>query len=128
MLIVSVQADDNIDKYKKVILDEKIIYLTSEDLNVVTTVSEKQNSIINCKIANFTKSDVNNGNGIILLSSDKKAIIFRSSKRYIMMSELDKCKDGKIILHESPDTESQYNMVMDIDFDKNYIYPSLWLM
>ncbi|WP_337264496.1 MULTISPECIES: hypothetical protein [unclassified Serratia (in: enterobacteria)] len=124
LLQMSPAHADDIEQYKKVTLDGETIYLTSPDLSVVTIVNDKQKKFSNCKIANFIPDDARQGVGMLILTNDKKAIIFYSSSRYMIVDDLKKCVNGKVILHGSPNPESQYNMVVDINFNKR-LYLSL---
>ncbi|WP_337264495.1 MULTISPECIES: hypothetical protein [unclassified Serratia (in: enterobacteria)] len=121
-LCVNYALADDLSEYKAVILDGDVIYLSSTDLSIVKIENSKNGTIANCKIANFIPDDARQGVGLLILTSDKKAIIFYSSSRYMIVDELRKCKDGNVELYKSPDPK-KYTLV-DINF-KRKLYLSL---
>ncbi|TDB47889.1 hypothetical protein C5468_17515 [Photorhabdus luminescens subsp. mexicana] len=60
-----------------------------------------------------------------LFTTDKRAIIFYSSNRYLLTNELMQCKNGKVKLYESPHPDIA--MLQDINFEKK-LYLSLGLV
>jgi hypothetical protein len=114
-----------LDNSKQVILNERVVYISEVESSIITmrkgvSIYEK------CKITNLQKKDTENGNGIINLTSDKKAIIFYSSGRYLLADEIIKCRNGNVTIRDSPDPKSAVHMLQDVNFE-NEIYLSLSL-
>ncbi|EMR5620941.1 hypothetical protein WJW69_004166 [Salmonella enterica] len=112
-LIFSFNSFANDDNARFVSVGEYKIAVNSSDLSmsVISNGEEKT-----CRVTNANSSDINNGGGIIHLTTDKKGILFYSSNRYLMVSDIIACGDAGATLKTSPDLEGW--MLKDINFDK----------
>ncbi|WP_434525474.1 hypothetical protein [Photorhabdus asymbiotica] len=121
--LVSLSAFSN-DDYV-VNIDNLKIFLNKNNFSTVIVENSMSGEFNTCNIENWKKEDTDNGDGIIRSTTDKKAIIFYSSNRYLLTNELIQCKNGKIKLYESPHPDIA--MLQDINFEKK-LYLSLGLV
>ncbi|OCQ52598.1 hypothetical protein Ppb6_02211 [Photorhabdus australis subsp. thailandensis] len=121
--LVSLSAFAN-DKYV-VNIDGLKIYLDKNNLSTVIVENDMSGKRNKCNIENWRKYDTDNGDGIIRGTTDKRAIIFYSSSRYLLINELIQCKNGQVKLYDSPHPDIA--MLQDINFEK-HLYLSLGLV
>ncbi|MFS7223659.1 hypothetical protein AB6880_02610 [Rahnella inusitata] len=91
------------------------IHLDNNDMSEVILENLITGSAKKCKISNLTEEDTKNGNGLLRITTDKKAIILFSSHRYLLMNELNECDNGKTKLYSLPN--SHITMLQDINFE-----------
>ncbi|WP_072023303.1 hypothetical protein [Photorhabdus australis] len=118
--LVSLYAFANDDYVVNV--DNLKVFLNKKNFSTVIVENSISGEFNTCNIVNWKNDDTDNGNGMIRNTTDKKAIIFYSSNRYLLVDELKECKNGQIKLYKSPDPEN--NMLQDINFNKR-LYLSL---
>ncbi|MCT8354433.1 MULTISPECIES: hypothetical protein [Photorhabdus] len=103
-------------------IDDSKIYLDKNNFSTVIIENSTSDKFNTCNIENWKNDDTDNGDGMIRSTTDKRAIIFYSSNRYLLINELKECKNGQVKLYKSPDPDN--NMLQDINFNKQ-LYLSL---
>lgn len=95
------------------------IHLNNENLSEIILKNLSTGYEKKCKISNSTEGDTQNGNGLLRITTDKKAIILFSSHRYLLINELKECSDGKTKLYSLPNKD--ITMLQDINFENKLI-------
>lgn len=101
------------DAYEVIAAEDKI-YINDHDYSEIILENLATGTKKTCKIINWTEKDTKNGGGLFRITTDKKAIIFFSSHRYLLIDELRTCNQGTIQFFSLPN--SNITMLQDINF------------
>lgn len=101
---------------KKITFNENIISLSETKDRSILIQNKNSGEINQCTLNDLSEKENKDDAELINITSDKKAIIFYSSGRYIKTESLINCTVHGIDLHESPDPLGI--MVQDINFSK----------
>lgn len=106
------------DEDKVTKIDDNRIYLDPNNLSTVVFENRFSGKQRTCHIENWTNKDTDNGGGLVRATTDKKAVIFYSSNRYLLVDELRACRKGQVKLYDSPSPGRDAEMLQDMNFDK----------